>query len=196
MLYHRLSKFFILLALMSFTALGAITLLAQEEVGETATAILQDAAGNEFGQITFTQIEGGKVLVEAEVINLEPGFHGFHVHATGACDPSGERAFSSAGGHFVIGEETAHHGAHNGDLPSLLVTSDGTGMAMFVTDRFTLADLFNEDGSAVIIHAGADNFGNIPADRYDPDADETTLNTGDAGGRAGCGVIESSQTSD
>jgi Cu-Zn family superoxide dismutase len=82
-----------------------------------------------------------------------------------------------------------HHGSHNGDLPSLLVMSDGTGMAMFVTDRFTLADLFDEDGSAVIVHAGADNFGNIPADRYDPDADEATLNTGDAGGRAGCGVI-------
>jgi Cu-Zn family superoxide dismutase len=58
-----------------------------------------------------------------------------------------------------------------------------------VTDRFTVADLFDEDGSAVIVHAGEDNFGNIPTDRYEPDPDETTLNTGDAGGRAGCGVI-------
>lgn len=46
------------------------------------------------------------------------------------------------------------------------------------------------DGSAVIVHAAADNFGNIPVDRYDPDPDEATLNTGDAGGRVGCGLVE------
>jgi Cu-Zn family superoxide dismutase len=49
--------------------------------------------------------------------------------------------------------------------------------------------LLDADGSAVIIHAGSDNYGNIPAGRYDPDADETTLNTGDAGGRVACGVF-------
>jgi Cu-Zn family superoxide dismutase len=38
-----------------------------------------------------------------------------------------------------------------------------------------------------MVHAGADNFANIP-DRYG-EPDQTTLNTGDAGGRAACGVV-------
>ena len=47
-----------------------------------------------------------------------------------------------------------------------------------------------------MIHAGPDNFGNIPSARYtnvvpgQPVPDETTLNTGDAGGRIACGVIK------
>ena len=46
---------------------------------------------------------------------------------------------------------------------------------------------------ALIIHADADNFGNIPG-RYSREGgatgpDDTTLATGDAGGRVACGVI-------
>jgi Cu-Zn family superoxide dismutase len=42
-----------------------------------------------------------------------------------------------------------------------------------------------------MVHANPDNYANIPVDRYDPDPDATTLATGDAGSRIGCGVIES-----
>ena len=49
---------------------------------------------------------------------------------------------------------------------------------------------------SIVIHAGADNFGNIPADRYNqvngaPGPDQTTMMTGDAGKRVACGVIGS-----
>jgi superoxide dismutase, Cu-Zn family len=74
-------------------------------------------------------------------------------------------------------------------LPLLLVKADGTGSLTIRTDRFLLADLLDADGSAFIIHAKADNYTNIPADRYDPDPDATTLATGDAGPRMACGVI-------
>jgi Cu-Zn family superoxide dismutase len=52
-------------------------------------------------------------------------------------------------------------------------------------------------GTSIVIHAGADNFGNIPADRYNqvngaPGPDQTTMSTGDAGKRVACGVIGSS----
>ena len=45
-----------------------------------------------------------------------------------------------------------------------------------------------------MIHAGADNFANIPSDRYNqtngtPGPDEMTMTTGDAGKRVACGVI-------
>ena len=64
------------------------------------------------------------------------------------------------------------------------------------TDGFTKADLLGGAGTAIVIHAGADNFANIPADRYTqvngaPGPDQTTMMTGDAGKRVACGVIGS-----
>jgi Cu-Zn family superoxide dismutase len=41
-----------------------------------------------------------------------------------------------------------------------------------------------------MVHAGADNFANIP-ERYAPGGpDEDTLETGDSGGRVACGEID------
>ena len=54
------------------------------------------------------------------------------------------------------------HGAHAGDMSSLLVKGNGTATLRLTTDRFTLADLRDADGSAVMVHAGPDNFANIP----------------------------------
>jgi superoxide dismutase, Cu-Zn family len=67
-------------------------------------------------------------------------------------------------------------------------------MLVTTTDAFTLDDLLTGEKTAIIIHAGADNFGNIPRDRYTqtngtPGPDETTMSTGDAGKRVACGVI-------
>ena len=50
-------------------------------------------------------------------------------------------------------------------------------------------DLFDADGSAVIVHAGPDNYANIPTRYTGPVPDATTLATGDAGGRVACGVV-------
>lgn len=164
-------------------------------------ATITSADGEELGTVSFSAVTAddvndmgippealeGAIVLWVQVQGLTPGFHGFHIHSVGTCDPSGERAFASAGGHLHA--EGQSHGQHMGDLPSLLATESGVALLITTTDGFTLEDLMDEDGSAVIIHAAADNFGNIPADRYDPDADEMTLNTGDAGGRAACGVI-------
>jgi Cu-Zn family superoxide dismutase len=147
-----------------------------------ATATLVNGEGKRVGKVTLVQFRG-KVTVAGRVKGIAPGFHGFHVHAVGRCEgPS----FTSAGGHFAAPGQT--HGAHAGDLPPLLVNADGTASAAFETDRFTLPQLRDRDGSALIVHAGADNFANIPA-RYAPAPDQETLNTGDAGARAACGVI-------
>ena len=94
--------------------------------------------------------------------------------------------FTAAGGHF--NPTDASHGDHAGDLPTLLVNEDGTGMLAAATDRFSLADLRDADGSAVIVHELPDNYANIP-DRYTPPADEETLSTGDAGSRLACGEL-------
>ena len=65
---------------------------------------------------------------------------------------------------------------------------------MTTTDAFTAADLLAGAKTAIIIHEGADNFANIPPERYQqvngtPGPDEMTMATGDAGKRVACGVI-------
>jgi Cu-Zn family superoxide dismutase len=159
-----------------------------DDWGRRATAVLHDASGQRVGVAVFEE-RRGKVSVSADVWRVAPGFHGFHVHAVGLCEPP----FTTAGGHFNPTDMA--HGDHAGDLPSLLVNSDGTGELRFETDRFSLRDLFDADGSALMVHAGRDNYANIP-NRYiqqrtgmpGPDAD--TLATGDAGSRAACGVVK------
>ena len=41
--------------------------------------------------------------------------------------------------------------------------ADGTAEVTEETDRFTVDQLFDADGSAIIVHANADNYANIPA---------------------------------
>lgn len=163
--------------------------------GGSATVDLQDVEGTSMGTIELTEVDGG-TQVSVEVEGLTPGFHGFHVHAVGVCepdsaapdDPASTGAFLSAGGH--LGADSADHGDHVGNLSSLDAGEDGTATLQFTTDRFTVADLEDEDGSAFMVHAGPDNFANIP-ERYAPDGpDEDTLDTGDSGDRIGCGVVE------
>lgn len=172
-----------------------------ERAHGAALAELRDASGNRIGTARFLARPGGIMRVKVDVAGLAPGFHGFHVHATGRC----VAPFATAGGHQHSGTQT--HGAHAGDLPPLLVLRDGTARARFDIDALTLAELLDSggDGSALIVHAGRDNLANIPA-RYHshvPDAssttfgpDATTLATGDAGARVGCGVVERSRQGD
>jgi superoxide dismutase, Cu-Zn family len=158
-----------------------------------ARAVLVDTAGNTVGKVVF-KLARGKTSVDVRASGLTPGFHGFHVHTIGACDGSG--GFASAGGHW--NPSSSNHAAHAGDMTPLLVGADGTAEASFLTDRFAPADLLDADGSAVIVHAGPDNFANIPT-RYHshtPDAssaifgpDATTLSNGDSGARAACGLV-------
>ncbi len=159
------------------------------------TATLVDPDGTEVGTVTFGEVEGG-MQVSAKVNGLPPGFHGFHLHAVGACepdspnpaDPSMVGDFLSAGGHIGAGE--SDHGGHPGDLPTLYVTGSGDGSLTAVTDALTPADLTDDDGSAVMVHADRDNYAHIP-ERYAPGGpDEMTRNTGDAGSRIACGVVE------
>ena len=180
----------VVLALVALaTGLGAA--LATEEnrrAKRVAIAELRDTNGQRVGVAFFTA-KRGQVSVDAAVWRLTPGYHGFHVHTVGVCEPP----FTSAGGHYNPGG--ASHGDHAGDLPTLLVKEDGTAELRFETDRFSLRDLSDMDGSALMIHAGRDNYANIP-DRYQSSASDTpgpdadTLATGDAGARAACGVVK------
>jgi len=155
---------------------------------EQALAVLYTDAGVSVGVVAFTQEEDA-VLVRADVANLPPGFHGFHVHTSGVCDAATN--FTSAGGHLDHGVGRLPDGGLPGDLPNLYVQADGTGMLSFRHDRFPVAALLADSGRAVVVHAGPDNFRNIPG-RYGVTVDQSTLDTGDAGARIACGVIRAS----
>lgn len=175
----------------------------------TAKAVLHNAAGAEIGVVKFIQ-QGGRVLVKADDLSfpsaLTEGFKGFHVHATGVCDPAAVDPatgatvpFFSAAGHYNPGGAT--HASHGGDMPVLQVNGDGSASSRFKTDSFDVEDII---GRAVIVHAAADNFGNVPvgsgATQYTPNSTGTTnatatgltANTGNAGARYACGVIQAS----
>lgn len=174
---------------------------ADEQNNEEAKARLYNQAGKVIGKVVFSQHKNG-VEVKVNVTDLPPGFHGFHVHTTGQCTivttTPPTLPFASAGAHFKL-DPASNHKDHNGDLPVLLVNKNGTAKAEFRTDRFMVKDLFDADGSAVIVHADPDNYANIPALRYaqfplanpvvqGPDA--ATLATGDSGARSACGVVK------
>lgn len=171
--------------LMLMTSLAILAASAGAD-NSGAEAKIHDRSGNQVGKLTIQPQENGSVTVQVRVQDLPPGFHGFHVHAVGECAPP----FTSAGGHFDKDQHA--HGHHSGDLPVLQVKADGTAKATVSTDRFSVADLFDGDGSAIIIHANPDNYANIPA-RYAAAPDATTLATGDAGDRIACGVIEKAE---
>ena len=128
-------------------------------------------------------------------------FHGIHIHANDTsangdgciADPAQPSStwFVSADGHWKK-DPTELHGHHAGDLPSVYVNNDGTVKMRFVVDKLTPRQVV---GRAVVLHAGPDNFGNVPvgpaADQYTAGsaALAKTQATGNAGDRFGCGVI-------
>ncbi|MEU9835151.1 superoxide dismutase family protein [Streptosporangium sp. NPDC048047] len=165
--------------------------------GGQVGATIKDADGRTVGMLRIAGTDSDKPRVVVVVRDLTPGQHAFHIHAKGVCDPKAVdpatgSPFASAGPHFDLDSEA--HPYHSGDLPDLMVGQDGTGRAALVTDRFRVQQLFDADGSSVVIHALSDNHANIP-DRYrsgkDPAGpDAETLKAGDSGRRVACGVIE------
>ena len=172
--------------------------------GWEAVAVLRDVGGNNVGKVKFEGDERGTVVkatINGITVGLD-GYHGFHLHANDAMEacnatppspplpapPAG--AFTNVGGHW--NPSLKDHGGHAGDLPSIQVLADGSGEARSVTGRFDPSEI---EGRAVILHAGQDNFGNIPT-RYVlqttlvPGPDAATKGTGDAGGRIACGIVE------
>lgn len=129
------------------------------------------------GDVTF-------IIESTDESTLEPGKHGIHVHEVGACDASGDTPYESAGGHYNPTNES-HGGlddedSHAGDLGNIEVDEDGAFSHEITTDKVTLIPteentLNDEDGSALIIHAGEDDLETDPS--------------GESGDRIACGVI-------
>ena len=137
--------------------------------------------GKVLGQATFRAAPSDGVLVQIQVSGLTPGWHGLQFHAKGDCsDPK----FMTSGAHINHADMPHKHGLLNaegpdmGDLPNLFAAADGTAQAQVFTGTVAWdgpAGLKDADGSALVIHANAD--------------DGVTQPIGGAGDRVACAVI-------
>jgi Cu-Zn family superoxide dismutase len=173
------------MALTKLVRLGGLVAIALVEgwlpaVAQTAKAALKSAEGNDVGSAELIQTPAG-VLVRLAIKGLPSGEHAFHVHGVGKCEPP----FTSAGGHFNPGGKKhglmATEGHHAGDMPNLHIPANGDLTIEVLNSAITLEkgrpnSVFQEGGTALIIHAGKDDY------KSDP--------TGEAGGRIACGVIQ------
>lgn len=150
--------------------------------GDAGEAVLKDAAGATVGRAVLTQGPTG-LLIRIEAQGLTPGWHGVHIHATGQCDAP----FTTAGAHINHAENKAPHGLLNaqgpddGDLPNIFADAQGKVNAEVFTTHARIAQegpgqwLWDADGSALVIHANADDHSSQPI--------------GGAGDRVVCGVM-------
>ena len=140
---------------------------------------LHDAQGNSVGSAVLSPAAKG-VTIRLNLMNLTPGEHAIHVHTVAKCEGPG---FTTAGGH--LNPDMKHHGLQNpdgphaGDMPNFTVAADGTAKTTVVAPGVTMGDdshsVFSNGGTALVIHAKADDMKSDPA--------------GNAGDRIACGVI-------
>jgi Cu-Zn family superoxide dismutase len=150
------------------------------QTAQSAHADIVSATGQKIGTATFTPADGG-VRIDVDVSQLPPGTHGIHIHAVGKCEGPN---FTTAGGHFnPAGKKHGKdnpEGEHNGDLLNLEIGADGHGIASLLDANVTLGDgptsLFQPSGTAIVIHAGPDDYKTDPA--------------GNSGARIACGPIQ------
>lgn len=167
-----------LLALAPLGLASACTTLDDVPTDRVAEARLQFATGLPAGTVQI--LGNGQTLnLSAGVVGMTPGVHGIHLHAVGRCDAQG---FTSAGGHLNPGNKT--HGPqsanpqHLGDLPNITVGESRSGTLNVDLEGMQaalLATMFDGDGTAVVVHAGPDDYRTDPA--------------GNSGDRIACGVL-------
>ena len=179
-------RYDILLGMLALGAAGCASDREPESVPEApaapseATADVRDSAGMTRARANLVQV-GTDLRVRVEAVGMARGAYGAHVHETGRCDPPG---FTTAGAHWnpsgrKHGKDNPA-GMHKGDLPNLLVGTDGRGIFEYTIPDAVLGGpggsiLLDGDGAAIVIHASPDDF------RTDP--------SGNSGARIACGVI-------
>ena len=154
----------------------ALACLARGQEVTKATAQLESKSSSQVtGTVTFTKV-GDEVQVVADIQNLKPGKHGFHIHEKGDCSAPDA---ASAGAHF--NPTMKHHGGpanldhHTGDLGN--IEADASGKAhLDWKGKLSLTGKDSIIGKSVVVHEKEDDL------KTDP--------SGNSGARVACGAIK------
>ena len=163
------------------TAIAAFFAVATWVNAAPVKVVIKDGKGEVIGSARIVAAQRGGVLIHVKVRGLPSGEHAAHIHQNAKCEGP---AFTSAGPHF--NPEMKHHGLdnpdgpHAGDMANFKVTGvKGKADVTLVNTHVTMGtddhSIFSNGGTALVIHAKADDMKSDPA--------------GNAGDRIACGVI-------
>jgi Cu-Zn family superoxide dismutase len=140
-----------------------------------ATANLLDSNGAAIGTVRMFSEPTG-IMLRINASGIPAGQHGVHLHSVGKCEAP---KFTSAGPHWNPTEKKHGHrnpaGYHMGDLGTLGVGADGKLVVALLVPEATLDGIRDADGTALVLHAKAD--------------DEVTDPSGNSGDRIACAVL-------